>query len=147
MTEVAPTKPQKTKAIDYKKQLRVFQFPDGRIFVMSNFSDKNSIGVPAQLTVYGAIFKGLDFETGKKDEENPAPWAPRTLQVRPFTDDGRYSTWGKQSFAWECTGSKCTSSKELCDALQGHWVCSETDGRVLVAVLDAGHFALNRAFT
>ena len=73
MSEVAPTTPQKTKAIDYKKQLRVFQFPDGRIFVMSNFSDKNSAGVPDQLTVYGAIFKGLAFETGKKDEENQAP--------------------------------------------------------------------------
>ena len=121
---------------------------------MKCFSDKNSVGTPAQLTVYGAIFKALDYDTGdfvrtadgKIDKEKQAPFKPRTLSVRPFADEDRGDVWGRQSFAWQYTGTKCTTSAQLASALQDHWVCKETEGRILVSVTDAGSVPLNKGF-
>jgi hypothetical protein len=137
----------KSPAASTEKQLRVLEFPDNRIYVMSNFSDKGSNGVPPQLTVYGAIFKGLDCETGKPDAENPAPFAPTKLQVRPFVKSDQDESWGQQSFAWRYTETKCQDSASLRKGLAGHWVCTDTDGRVLVSVTGCGVMPLARSFT
>jgi len=129
------------------KELRVIELPDGRLFVMMNFSDKNASGIRKQQTVWGAVFKGFDYDTGKTDAHNPAPFAPCALEVRPFAKQDRGSQWAHQAFAWRYTGEKCTTSAALASALQDHWVCSEVGGRILVAVTDCGVLPLSWFFT
>ena len=103
--------------------------------------------VPAVPTVYGAVFKGLDYETGKADSAKPAPFAPYVLHVRPFAKQDRNDQWARQAFAWRYTGGKCTTSTTLGSALQEHWVCLEVGSRILVTVTDCGVLSMTMFFT
>ena len=86
MSKEAPRTPSKGKGASTKKEIRVIELPDGRLLVMLKFSDKNASRISRQQTVWGAVFKGFDYETGKADNANPAPFAPCALEVSPFAN-------------------------------------------------------------
>ena len=147
MSKEAPRTPSKGKGASTKKEMRVIELPDGRLLVMLKFSDKNASGISRQQTVWGAVFKGFDYETGKVDIANPPPFAPCSLEVNPFAKQDRGSQWAHQAFAWRYISGKCTTSAALASALQNHWVCSEIGGRILVTVTDCGVLPLGWFFT
>ena len=103
--------------------------------------------VPAVPTVYGAVFKGLDYETGKAYSAKLAPFAPYVLHVRPFAKQDRNDQWASQAFAWRYTDGECTTSTTLASALQEHWVCLEVGSRILVTVTDCGVLSITMFFT